>query len=164
MARKPGLRSLGQAVYAKMLIESSRDINAMKQVDWIDVQTGHVSVSTVVYTEDGVSEPRALENPKNGSTLGLYNLNHRSTIVQKWGFYNTLYHIILYHTIVYYIILHYTILYYTIPYYISRYHIILYYTILHQSRIGTASIFWSLPGLSENVARGHLESEAGLKR
>jgi len=42
----------GQAVYAKMLIESSRDLSAMKEVGWIDSQTEHIAVSTVIYTED----------------------------------------------------------------------------------------------------------------
>ncbi|CAE7031591.1 GIP, partial [Symbiodinium sp. CCMP2456] len=35
-----------------MLIESSRDLNAMKEVGWIDSQTEHIAVSTVIYTED----------------------------------------------------------------------------------------------------------------
>ena len=35
-----------------MLIESSRDLSAMKEVGWIDSQTEHIAVSTVIYTED----------------------------------------------------------------------------------------------------------------
>ena len=30
--------------------------------------------------------PEPCENPKNGSTLGLHNLHHRSMRVQNWGF------------------------------------------------------------------------------
>ena len=31
--------------------------------------------------------PRAWEVPKNGSTLGLYNLHHKSIGAQNWGIY-----------------------------------------------------------------------------
>eukprot|EP00928_Gymnodinium_smaydae_P025289 TRINITY_DN20198_c0_g1_i3.p1 TRINITY_DN20198_c0_g1~~TRINITY_DN20198_c0_g1_i3.p1 ORF type:complete len:864 (-),score=121.85 TRINITY_DN20198_c0_g1_i3:123-2513(-) len=42
----------GETVYAKILIEPHRDIVAMELVEWIDVQTDVVSLSTLIYTED----------------------------------------------------------------------------------------------------------------
>ena len=56
-----------------MLIESSRDLSAMKEVGWIDSQTEHIAVSTVIYTEDR-SNPKLKglkERPLKGP-LGLY--------------------------------------------------------------------------------------------
>lgn len=41
----------GDTIYPKMLIEPSRDIQAMKAVDWIDLQSEVVAVNTVIYTE-----------------------------------------------------------------------------------------------------------------
>eukprot|EP00928_Gymnodinium_smaydae_P025290 TRINITY_DN20198_c0_g2_i1.p1 TRINITY_DN20198_c0_g2~~TRINITY_DN20198_c0_g2_i1.p1 ORF type:complete len:863 (-),score=95.27 TRINITY_DN20198_c0_g2_i1:374-2905(-) len=42
----------GETVYGKILIEPHRDIVAMELVEWIDVQTDVVSLSTLIYTED----------------------------------------------------------------------------------------------------------------
>ena len=33
------------------------------------------------------THPEPWKDPKNGSTLGLYNLHHRSITVQNWGFH-----------------------------------------------------------------------------
>jgi len=42
----------GEPVYARMLVESKRDLAAMQEVGWIDIQTEQVAISTVIYTED----------------------------------------------------------------------------------------------------------------
>jgi len=42
----------GITVYPELLIEPHRDIMAMRAVEWIDLQTAELTVSTMVYTED----------------------------------------------------------------------------------------------------------------
>lgn len=42
----------GDIIYPKMLLEPHHDVAVMKAVEWIDVQSEAVTVSTVVYTED----------------------------------------------------------------------------------------------------------------
>eukprot|EP00429_Kryptoperidinium_foliaceum_P065095 CAMPEP_0176071528 /NCGR_PEP_ID=MMETSP0120_2-20121206/35726_1 /TAXON_ID=160619 /ORGANISM="Kryptoperidinium foliaceum, Strain CCMP 1326" /LENGTH=938 /DNA_ID=CAMNT_0017405185 /DNA_START=33 /DNA_END=2849 /DNA_ORIENTATION=- len=41
----------GEPVYAKFLTEPTKNINAMREVGWVDLQTEQVVVSTLVYTE-----------------------------------------------------------------------------------------------------------------
>ena len=43
--------------------------------------------------------PEPWEDPKNGSTSGLYNPHHRNIRVQNWGFHATLHYTIRYHTL-----------------------------------------------------------------
>mmetsp|Transcript_18300 Transcript_18300/g.57377 ORF Transcript_18300/g.57377 Transcript_18300/m.57377 type:complete len:610 (+) Transcript_18300:378-2207(+) len=42
---------LNEVIYPILLVEPHRDIERMKQVEWIDLQTESFSLSTVVYTE-----------------------------------------------------------------------------------------------------------------
>jgi len=41
----------GDTIYPKILIEPHRDIMAMQAIDWLDMQTETLSLSTMVYTE-----------------------------------------------------------------------------------------------------------------
>jgi len=41
----------GQTVYPRMLFEPKKDIDAMKAVNWLDLQTDELTVSTLIYTE-----------------------------------------------------------------------------------------------------------------
>lgn len=41
----------GDIVYPKLMVEPTRDIQVMKEVEWVDLQTDTVSLSTLIYTE-----------------------------------------------------------------------------------------------------------------
>lgn len=42
----------GDVIYPKLLVEPHKDILRMEAIEWVDVQTEAITVSTVIYTED----------------------------------------------------------------------------------------------------------------